>query len=77
MWTEALQPKYQLQEDQIWTSRTPITSSIDSKPVYDHVNGQMMTLKDKRIAIEMLLVKRDSDKDNVMIPYDTHGSHVS
>ena len=67
MWTEAIQPRYRLHEDQLWTSRTPITLSIDSKPVYDHVKGQVMTLKDKRIAIEMLLVKRDIDKDNVMI----------
>ena len=67
LWTEAVQPKYRLEEDQLWTSRIAMTLSIDSKPVYDHVNGQMMTLKDKRIAIEMLLVKRDIDKDNVII----------
>ena len=45
--------------------RTPITLMIDSKPAYDHLHGQAMSIKDKRLAIEMLLVKQDVEKENI------------
>ena len=41
----------------------------DSKPVYDHVKGQSMTIMDKRLAIEMLLVKKDVSRDNVAVKW--------
>lgn len=31
-----------------WTSRIPITISVDSWPVFDHLDGQLMTMEDKR-----------------------------
>lgn len=40
-------------------------SAIDSKPTKDHINGQVMTLKDKRIVMGMLMVKRDFERDRV------------
>lgn len=67
LWTEAIFSGYQLESEQVWTSRTPITIAIDSKPTHDHIHGQVMTVKDKRIAIEMLLVKHDVEKDGVKI----------
>ena len=39
-----------------------ITVCMDSKPVYDHVKGQVLTIEDKRLAIKMLLVKQDVSK---------------
>ena len=67
IWAEAIQANYKLEEDQIWTSRIPVTVAVDSRPVFDHLNGQLMTTKDKRLAIEMLLVKRDVAKDGISI----------
>ena len=57
IWTEAIQVN--CKQDQLWTSRMPVTVAVASRPVFDHLNGQLMTIKDKRFAIEMLLVKRD------------------
>ena len=53
LWSEAVFMNYRLEEDQVWSSRIPITISVDSRPVFDHLNGQLMTIKDKRLAIEM------------------------
>ena len=67
LWTEAMYGNYKMEEDQIWTSRIPITISVDSRPVFDHLNGQLMTINDKRLAIEMLLVKQNISRDGVSI----------
>ena len=48
------------ESDKERTLKMPITVCIDSRPAYDHLNGQVMTIKVKRLAIEMLLVKQDS-----------------
>ena len=32
---------------------------VDNKPMYDHVQGEGVIVKDKRIAIDMLLLRRD------------------
>ena len=67
MWTEATSVNYTLESDKERTLRMPITVCIDSRPAYDHLNGQVMTIKDKRLAIEMLLVKQDVEKENVQV----------
>ncbi|CAE7298082.1 GIP [Symbiodinium sp. CCMP2592] len=59
MWCEAIYEKYTLQTDFKWSSMIPITAVIDCKPVYDHVEGPTIAVKDKRVAIEMMLVKED------------------
>ncbi|OLQ02761.1 Copia protein [Symbiodinium microadriaticum] len=59
MWCEAVVASYALKDDRNWSSRIPITAVIDCKPVYDHVEGPMISVKDKRVAIEMMLVKED------------------
>ena len=46
-----------------------MTLAIDSKPAFDHIRGQTMTIKDKRLAIEMLLVKRDVKKEGVEVKW--------
>ena len=67
LWAVARFLNYKLEEDQIWSSRIPLTISVDSRPVIDHLNGQVMTIKDKRMAIKILLVKRDVARDNVQV----------
>ena len=67
MWCEARFPEYNLRADHVWSCRVPITAVIDCKPVYDHVEGPMISVKDKRVAIEMMLVKEDIAKYNVSL----------
>ena len=47
----------------------PVVVAVDSKPVYDHVHSQVVTIRDKRIAIEMLLVKQDVQKKNIVLKW--------
>ena len=49
--------------------QTAIVLSIDSRPAYDHLHGQVMTIKDKRLAIEMLLMKQDIGSENVLVKW--------
>ena len=65
LWAEAMRLGYDLKSDGVWTGQIPITACFDSKPVYDHINGQVMMIKDKRLAIEMLLVKQDVHAANI------------
>ena len=66
MWTEMTCPSYTLESDRELTKQTAIVLSIDSRPAYDHLHGQVMTIKDKRLAIEMLLMKQDIGSENVL-----------
>ena len=56
-WTEAMCSGYTLESDRERAVRYAITMAIDSRPAYDHLNGQALSIKDKCLAIEMLLVK--------------------
>ena len=67
MWTEANNKSYDLKNNDKWCNKIPITVCVDNKPVYDHLNGQVLTIKDKRLAVEMLLVKKDVAQDNVIV----------
>ena len=67
MITEAMCPWYTLESDKERSSRMPITIAIDSKPAFDHLNGQVLSIKDKRLAIEMLLVRQDVERENVQV----------
>ena len=67
LWTEATARNYTLEADAQLSSRTAIVVVVDSRPAYDHLNGQVMTIKDKRLAIEMLLVKQDVEREGVQV----------
>ena len=69
MWTEMTCPSYTLESDRELTKQTAIVLSIDSRPAYDHLHGQVMTIKDKRLAIEMLLMKQDIGSENVLVKW--------
>ena len=59
-------PNYTLQTNSKYAGQIPLTAVLDSRPVYDHIQGQVMTIRDKRLAIEVLLVKQDVAADNVV-----------
>ena len=41
--------------------------TCDNKPIYDHTCGDGVVVKDKRMAIEMLIVRRDIRKNNIVL----------
>ena len=67
MWSEALHASYELRQDHKWSCAIPLTAVIDCKPVYDHAKSATVSIKDKRMAIEMLLLKEDVAKYNVQL----------
>ncbi|CAE7255667.1 RE1 [Symbiodinium sp. CCMP2592] len=69
MWCEATCAEYELQNDFEWSTRIPITAVIDCKPVYDHAQSATVAIKDKRMAIEMLLLKEDIGRFNVQLKW--------
>lgn len=40
---------------------------IDNKPIYDHTCGDVIVIKDKRMAIDMLIVRRHIRQNNLTI----------
>ena len=69
MWSEAMCAEYSLERDAQMSCNFPVVVAVDSKPVYDHVHSQVVTIRDKRIAIEMLLVKQDVQKKNIVLKW--------
>ena len=69
MWSEAMCADYSLERDAQMSCNFPVVVAVDSKPVYDHVHSQVVTIRDKRIAIEMLLVKQDVQKKNIVLKW--------
>ena len=67
MWCEAMNADYELRRDHQWSCRIPLTAVIDCKPVYDHAHSETVSIKDKRMAIEMLLLKEDIAKYNISL----------
>ena len=57
LWMEATREEWTLEQDHEHKMAT--VAVIDSRPVYDHVHGDGVVVKDKRLAIEMIIVKRD------------------
>lgn len=52
MWTELTNINYALETDKLRTLQTVITFGIDSQPAYDHLHGQSISIRDKRLAIK-------------------------
>ena len=61
---EALHVKYYLDCDKMFRERIKLMVLVDCKPIYDHVQGEQTVIKDKRLAIEMLIVRRDLRNQN-------------
>ena len=47
--------------------RFRVVVTIDNKPIYDHTHGDGIVVKDKRMAIDMLLVRRDFRENNMVL----------
>lgn len=64
LFAEARNEKYDLQTDREFRSHLPLTLAVDNKPVYDHVHGDGIVVKDKRLAIDMLILRADLRGEN-------------
>lgn len=67
LFAEALHPGYDLTKDGMFREKIGMIVTIDNKPIYDHVCGDGVVVKDKRMAIEMLIVRRDIRKNNIVL----------
>ena len=50
LWCEAVFGAYSIESDKVFSPRIPLCVLIDSKPVFDHCNSEVVTIKDKRLA---------------------------
>ena len=64
---EALHEEYTLEKDKTLREKVPVVAVIDNKPIYDHTCGDGIVIKDKRMAIDMLTVRRDIRQNNIDI----------
>ena len=64
MFGEALNYNYELHRDKEFRDGFKLNVLVDCKPIYDHVQGEQSIIKDKRLAIEMLIVRRDLRNQN-------------
>lgn len=69
MFAELTQPAYTLDEDKVCRERMPMMCLIDSKPIYDHAEGDGIVVRNKREAIDMLLVRRDIRENNICLKW--------
>ena len=66
---EALHSKYQLSNDKWFREKIGLIVVIDNKPIYDHTCGVGVVVKDKRMAIDMLIVRKDIRENNIVIKW--------
>ena len=64
---EALYSEYTLQSDKKLRETFHTGATVDNKPIYDHTMGEGIVVKDKRVAIDMLLVRRDIRNTNMQL----------
>ena len=64
---EAMNPEYSLEADKKCREPFRAVVTVDNEPIYDHTNGDGIIVKDKRIAIDMLLVRRDIRESNMAL----------
>lgn len=67
LFAEALHDNYELCRDQEFREQMMMVVTCDNKPIYDHTCGDVVVVKDKRMAIEMLIVRRDIRKNNIVL----------
>ena len=58
---------YNLENALNQTPKIPIIAVTDNKPLYDHIHGDHNVCQDKRLAIEILLLRRDIEKYGVCL----------
>ena len=62
---EALNESYRLDQDRSFRNKIGLTVTIDNRPIYDHTMGEGVVIKDKRMAVDMLLVRKDVRSENI------------
>ena len=62
---EALFPEYSLDTAEEFGPKIPIVAVTDNKPLYDHIRTDQGICQDKRLAIEVLLLRRDVKRHGV------------
>ena len=67
LFAEARLPEYDIAQDQTFRERIKTVITIDNKPIYDHTQGDGIVGKDKRRALDMLLVRRDIQQHNMIL----------
>ena len=66
---EFLNPDYDLSKDKGFREKIRFMGLIDLKPIYDHTEGDGVVVKNKREAIDMLLVPRDIRQNNIILKW--------
>ena len=64
---EAIFPEYSLEHDVKFRERFRAVITVDNEPIYDHTQGDGIVVKDKRLAIDMLLVRRDIRRNSMCL----------
>lgn len=64
---EVMESNYDLENALVQSPKIPIIAVTDNKPLYDHIHGDHNVCQDKRLAIEILLLRRDIEKFGVCL----------
>lgn len=67
LFAEARYYDYELTKDKEFRQRLEMIVTIDNKPVYDHTHGDGVVVKDKRLAIDMLLFRKDMKESSTTL----------
>jgi len=67
LFAEILHHDYVLENDKVIRERMAMMLVVDNKPIYDHAHGEGVVVKDKRLAIDMLLARRDLKAANTVL----------
>ena len=62
---EAVNANYTLDADKRLREQFHAVITVDNKPIYDHTLGDGIVVKDTRVAVDMLLVRRDIRDTNM------------
>ena len=64
---EALHSECDLTGDKELREKFKVVVTVDNKPIYDQSHGDGIVIRDKRMAIDMLLVRRDFRENNMVL----------
>lgn len=77
LFAECLNEKYILERDKELREKIRMIVTIDNRPIYDHTVGDGIVIKDKRMAIDMLIVRRDIRQNNILLRWVDTGSMLA
>jgi IS30 family transposase len=67
LFAEARRFDYQLSLDRKMRQDLPLILVTDNKPIYDHCQGDGVVVRDKRMAIDMLVIRADLKSQNIVL----------